>query len=101
MTLVPPGPASATLLRLPNDQDASGRSFDDTELSLVAEVLRSGTLTSTKGTMVTRFEDAAARLVGSTHAVACASGSAAVHCAAEGTIAYSSLSGCQGRNTSP
>jgi dTDP-4-amino-4,6-dideoxygalactose transaminase len=66
---------------LPNDQEASGRSFDDAELDLVAEALRSGTLTSTKGTMVARFEKAIAELIGVEHAVACASGSAAVHAA--------------------
>lgn len=67
---------------LPSDQEASGRSFDDAELALVAEALRSGTLTSTKGTMVARFESAVAEMIGVSHAVACASGSAAVHCAA-------------------
>jgi dTDP-4-amino-4,6-dideoxygalactose transaminase len=66
---------------LPSDQEGSGRSFDDAELSLVAEVLRSGTLTSTKGTVVSRFERAIAEMMGAEHAVACASGSAAVHSA--------------------
>ncbi len=66
---------------LPSDQEASGRSFDDSELTLVADALRSGTLTSTKGTMVARFENAVAELMGCAHAVACASGSAAVHAA--------------------
>jgi len=71
----------AITVTLPSDQEASGRSFDDAELQLVAEVLRSGTLTSTKGTMVARFEKAVAELIGAEHAVACASGSAAVHSA--------------------
>jgi perosamine synthetase len=71
----------ATTLALPSDQDATGRSFDDAELALVAEALASGTLTSTKGQMVARFEAAVAALLGTSHAVACASGSAAVHCA--------------------
>jgi perosamine synthetase len=71
----------AVTVTLPNDQEASGRSFDDAELSLVAEALRSGTLTSTKGTLVARFEKAVAELIGAEHAVACASGSAAVHAA--------------------
>jgi dTDP-4-amino-4,6-dideoxygalactose transaminase len=66
---------------LPSDQDASGRSFDDSELALVAEALSSGTLTSTKGTMVARFESAVAEMFGVSYAVACASGSAAVHSA--------------------
>ncbi|MGQ0574134.1 MAG: DegT/DnrJ/EryC1/StrS family aminotransferase [Pseudonocardia sp.] len=73
--------ASADKVVLPSDQEASGRSFDDAELALVAEALRSGTLTSTKGTMVARFEKAVAELIGTSHAVACASGSAAVHAA--------------------
>jgi perosamine synthetase len=73
--------APTSTLSLPNDQEATGRSFDDAELELVAEVLRSGTLTSTKGTMVARFERAVADLIGVEHAVACASGSAAVHAA--------------------
>jgi perosamine synthetase len=77
VTLAP----SAATLTLPSDQEASGRSFDDAELGLVAEALASGTLTSTKGTMVTRFEKAVAELIGVEHAVACASGSAAVHAA--------------------
>lgn len=79
MMLVQPGSTRSAPLTLPNDQEASGRSFDDTELELVAQVLRSGTLTSTKGTMVARFEAAVASLLGVRHAVACASGSAAVH----------------------
>jgi dTDP-4-amino-4,6-dideoxygalactose transaminase len=66
---------------IPSDQEAAGRSFDDAELALVSEVLRSGTLTSTKGTMVARFERAVAEMFGLDHVVACASGSAAVHCA--------------------
>ncbi|HEX9995279.1 MAG TPA: DegT/DnrJ/EryC1/StrS family aminotransferase [Acidimicrobiales bacterium] len=66
---------------LPSDQDASGRSFGPEELALVAEVLDSGTLTSTKGTMVRRFEDAVAGLLGLPAAVAAASGTAAVHAA--------------------
>lgn len=78
MTLASP---ATTLITLPSDQDATGRSFDGAELALVAEVLESGTLTSTKGEMVARFESAAAALTGVSHAVACASGSAAVHCA--------------------
>lgn len=67
--------------RLPSDQDASGRSFGPEELDLLREVLDSGALTSTRGDLVRRFEAAAAQLLGAGHAVACASGSAAVHTA--------------------
>jgi dTDP-4-amino-4,6-dideoxygalactose transaminase len=66
---------------LPSDQDASGRSLGAEELALLADVIASGTLTSTKGTMVKRFEREAAALLGVRRAVACASGTAAVHAA--------------------
>ncbi len=75
------GKAHSSITSLPSDQDATGRSFDEVELELVSEVLRTGTLTSTKGTFVRRFEEAAAELLEVGHVVACASGSAAVHTA--------------------
>lgn len=65
----------------PSDQDASGRSLGAEELELLHEAIGSGTLTSTKGEMVTSLEREFAELVGSTHAVAASSGSAAVHIA--------------------
>lgn len=37
------------LMSLPSDQDSSGRTFDETEIAYVTEVLKSGTLTTTKG----------------------------------------------------
>ena len=67
--------------QLPSDADASGRDLGDQEIALVAEAIRSGTLTSTKGVFVRRLERAFAESMGSTHAVACASGTAAVHAA--------------------
>lgn len=72
---------SNTTLALPSDQDISGRNFDHRERELIEEVLASGTLTSTKGTMVRRFEAAFGELYEVPHVVANASGSAAVHCA--------------------
>lgn len=69
------------LLTLPSDQDASGRTFGPEELQLLAEVMQSGTLTSTKGNFVKTLEQDFARLVGAEHAFACASGSAAIHTA--------------------
>jgi dTDP-4-amino-4,6-dideoxygalactose transaminase len=68
-------------VHLPSDQDASGRSFGDDELHLLTEVLRSGTLTSTKGCVTTRFEQAFGERLGIAHTVACASGTAALHTA--------------------
>ncbi|MFN8827773.1 MAG: DegT/DnrJ/EryC1/StrS family aminotransferase [Planctomycetota bacterium] len=66
---------------LPSDGDASGRTFGDDEIALVTAVLRSGTLNSTRGTMVTAFERRFAAWLGRKHAIACASGSAAMHAA--------------------
>jgi dTDP-4-amino-4,6-dideoxygalactose transaminase len=68
-------------MTLPSDQDASGRTLGDEELALLAQTIASGTLNSTKGTMVAAFERALARTIGVKHVIACASGSAAVHCA--------------------
>src|SRR3954471_4268048 len=66
---------------LPSDQDATGRTLGDEEIALVAEAIRSGTLTVTKGQFGKTLEADFAALSGSKHAIACASGSAAVHCA--------------------
>jgi dTDP-4-amino-4,6-dideoxygalactose transaminase len=66
---------------LPSDQDASGRSFGEAELALLAQALRGGALTSTKGTMVQTLERRFAGLLGVRHAWACASGTAALHAA--------------------
>ncbi len=66
-------------LPLPSDQDASGRTLGAEELAALREVIDSGILTSTKGDQVARFERAFADLLGVHHAVACGTGSAAVH----------------------
>lgn len=68
-------------LVLPDDQGAGGRSFDARVMELLAEVIASGTLTATKGAVTPRFEQQFADLLGVRHAIACASGSAAVHAA--------------------
>ena len=73
--------AATQRMTLPSDQDASGRTLGDDELALLAQTIASGTLNSTKGTMVAAFERALARTIGTKHVIACASGSAAVHCA--------------------
>ena len=70
-----------SLLPLPNDQNASGRSFGDEEIAALTEVIQSGTLTSTKGSFTKAMEASFAEMFGVAKAHACASGSAAVHCA--------------------
>jgi dTDP-4-amino-4,6-dideoxygalactose transaminase len=68
-------------VRLPSDQDGSGRSFGDDELANLREVLASGTLTATKGRMVKALAQQFAGTLGAAHAIACSSGTAAIHAA--------------------
>lgn len=67
-------------MQLPSDGDRSGRTLAEEELELLREVIASGTLNSTRGSQVDAFEREFAAWLGVEHAVACASGSAAVHC---------------------
>jgi perosamine synthetase len=66
---------------LPSDQDASGRTLGAEEIAAVTSALRSGVLTSTKGTFVTELESRFAAMLGVKYAYACSSGTAAIHCA--------------------
>lgn len=66
---------------LPTEANATGRTFDDAEIRFLQAAVRSGTLNSTRGTFVNRFEKEFADWLGCKHAIACANGSAAVHCA--------------------
>jgi dTDP-4-amino-4,6-dideoxygalactose transaminase len=68
-------------LALPDDQDASGRTLGDAELARLGDVITSGTLTSTKGRQVPELEQRFAELLGVGTAVACSSGTAAIHAA--------------------
>jgi dTDP-4-amino-4,6-dideoxygalactose transaminase len=68
-------------LTLPSDQEASGRTLGAEEIALLAEAINSGTLTVTKGRFAKDFETLFARQFGVAKAHACASGSAAIHCA--------------------
>jgi dTDP-4-amino-4,6-dideoxygalactose transaminase len=69
------------MITLPSDQEASGRSFGREEIEELVKVIESGTLTCTKGTACATLEKRFAELLGARYAIACASGSAAVHCA--------------------
>jgi perosamine synthetase len=68
-------------LPLPSDQDASGRTLGEEEIALLADCIRTGTLTSTKGQFVKQLEVRWAEMYGARFAHACASGSGAIHCA--------------------
>lgn len=74
-------PKQQTRLVLPSDQEASGRTLGEEEIALVSEAIRSGTLTSTKGTFVKTLEKRFAEMLGVKYAYACSSGSGAVHTA--------------------
>jgi dTDP-4-amino-4,6-dideoxygalactose transaminase len=75
---------SDTGFSLPDDQNASGRTLGAEELDRLAEVIRSGVLTSTKGTQVAELERRFAATLGVPAAIACSSGTAAVHAAVAG-----------------
>lgn len=79
--IAPPAEAPAPPLVLPSDGDATGRTLGEDEAILASEAIRRGTLNSTRGTFVTTFEKRFAQWLGRKHAVACASGSAAMHVA--------------------
>ncbi|HEX3457911.1 MAG TPA: DegT/DnrJ/EryC1/StrS family aminotransferase [Candidatus Baltobacteraceae bacterium] len=66
---------------LPSDQDATGRTLGDEEIASVTAALRAGVLTSTKGATVKELESRFAAMMGVKYAYACASGTAAIHCA--------------------
>lgn len=71
----------STPISLPRDDNSTGRDLGDEEIALVSQAIKSGTLTSTKGTMVAKLEEGFARLYGSSHCVAMSSGTASLHAA--------------------
>jgi perosamine synthetase len=75
-TAIPP-----SIMKLPSDQDSTGRTLGAEEQELVCEAIRTGTLTSTKGNFVKTLETEFAKLCGVPYAHACSSGSAAMHLA--------------------
>ncbi|QDT73437.1 UDP-4-amino-4-deoxy-L-arabinose--oxoglutarate aminotransferase [Lacipirellula limnantheis] len=73
---------SATVsMSLPSDQDASGRTLGEAEISALSEAIRTGTLTSTKGAFVKQLENRFAEMLEAKFAYACSHGTAAIHCA--------------------
>jgi dTDP-4-amino-4,6-dideoxygalactose transaminase len=69
------------ILQLPSDQDSTGRTLGSEEIATLAAAIHTGTLTSTKGRMVKDLETQFASLIGTPHAYACSSGTAAIHTA--------------------
>ena len=72
---------SRAVIRLPSDQDATGRSLGAEELARLRAVLDSGVLTATKGVQTPELEARAAVLTGRSSVIACSSGTAAIHTA--------------------
>jgi len=68
-------------MNLPTDSNRSGRDLGKEELALLKEVIESGTLNATKGTMVKRFVKKFAEECGASCAYATTSGTAALHTA--------------------
>lgn len=66
---------------LPSDQDATGRTLGTEELALLSDVIESGRLFGPKGRYVKELEREFTAWSGCGHAVACSSGTAAVHTA--------------------
>lgn len=66
---------------LPTFLESKGRTLGAEEERLVLEALRSGCLTRNGGTMVKALEQEFAKKLGVAHAVACTSGTAAIHLA--------------------
>jgi dTDP-4-amino-4,6-dideoxygalactose transaminase len=66
---------------LPRFLESAGRTLGAEEEALVIEALRSGCLSRNGGTMVKRFEREFGARLGVEHAIACSSGSAAIHLA--------------------
>lgn len=77
MPLKPPSEA----IQFPSDQDATGRTLGDEEIALLTEAIRSGCLFTVRGPYGKKLQTDFAAMVGANHAVACSSGSAAVHAA--------------------
>lgn len=73
--------SDAARVVLPSDRDSTGRDLGEAELRLLAEAVRSGHLIATAGTFVPRLEREFAARHGMADAIACASGTAAVHAA--------------------
>jgi perosamine synthetase len=66
-------------IKLPSDQDISGRTFGAEEIAAITDVLQTGVLITTKGKYGKMLEESFAKRLGVKYAYACNSGSAAVH----------------------
>ena len=72
---------SETPMVMPSDQDSSGRQLGTEELEFLKSAIESGTLTSTKGSFVKKFQNDFGAMLGAEHCLACGSGTGAIHAA--------------------
>src|SRR5262244_363633 len=68
-------------ITIPSDGNITGRNLDTKELALLQEVLASGVLNGTKGTMVKTLEKKFAQMYGVAYARTTTSGTASLHAA--------------------
>lgn len=69
------------IINIPSDADASGHLFEEHDLSLFHDILRSGVLNVTRGIAAKQLESSLAEKMGFRHVHCCNSGTAAVHAA--------------------
>ncbi|MCA9255032.1 MAG: DegT/DnrJ/EryC1/StrS family aminotransferase [Phycisphaerales bacterium] len=81
MATIPSQSNQSKTAAVPNDANASGRSFGATELEMLREVLERGTLVSQAGPVVPQLERAFAKWCGASFCTAVSSGTAALHTA--------------------
>ena len=70
-----------SILQLPSDTDHSGRNLGQEELDILKQVIESGTLNCTKGTVVKEFENRFADKYGLEFCRSTTSGTASIHTA--------------------
>jgi len=71
-------------MKLPSDADISGRNFGEEEIQILKQVINSGTLNCTKGTVVKEFERRFAEKYGANFCRTTTSGTASIHTAIAG-----------------
>ncbi len=81
MTAIRNSILTSPMTMVPNDADASGRSFGEDDIRLLREVLDRGVLISQYGKVTPALEKAFAEWCGMPFCTAVASGTAALHCA--------------------
>ncbi|MDD4013507.1 MAG: DegT/DnrJ/EryC1/StrS family aminotransferase [Candidatus Omnitrophica bacterium] len=69
------------MIKLPEDGNITGRDIGEAEMTLLKQVIESGTLNATKGTMVKKFTKTFAETYGVAHCHATTSGTASIHTA--------------------